>query len=213
MLGVPYFVERGCLRAYATRCGTLFSITVGKPATLLEGLSGHALALGAQSISVEHKDRREWVFANIASTGIGIANYASSSADAKELRANLYAAAKKPMRVIIRGQVYILKVRIFQSFLEDAFEVQIDPAMKPDPSIPPSFTAKQGQYLAFIYHYTKIHRRAPAESDLESYFQVSPPSIHEMIETLHRNGLIERTPGQPRSIRLLVRPEHLPKLG
>ncbi len=42
--------------------------------------------------------------------------------------------------------------------------------------------------------YTKIHHRAPSESDLERYFQVPPPSIHEMIKTLQRNGLIERTP-------------------
>ena len=55
-------------------------------------------------------------------------------------------------------------------------------------------------------------RRAPAESDLERYFQVSAPSIHGMVKTLERNGLIERTPRLARSIRLLVRPEHLPPL-
>jgi Mn-dependent DtxR family transcriptional regulator len=74
------------------------------------------------------------------------------------------------------------------------------------------FTAKQGQYLAFIYNYTKIHHQAPAETDLQLYFRVSPPSIHEMIKTLERNGLIQKTPGQARSIRLLVKPEHLPRL-
>jgi len=41
---------------------------------------------------------------------------------------------------------------------------------------------------------------------------VSPPSVHKMIKTLERNGLIERTPGQARSIRLFVRPEDLPEL-
>jgi hypothetical protein len=185
---------------------------MGKPATLLEGLCGHALSLGAQSIEVEYKDRREWVFAHRGGMVIGIANYASSSADGKELRANLYAAAKKPVRTVIGGQVHILKVRVFESFGEDTFEVSIDPAPKLDPSIAPPFTAKQGQYLAFIYNYTKIHRKAPAELDLERYFQVSPPAIHDMIKTLERNGFIERTPGQARSIRLLVPPEHLPRL-
>jgi hypothetical protein len=185
---------------------------MGKPATLLEGLCGHALSLGAQSIGVEYKDSREWVFAYQGGMGIGIANYQSSGADAKELRGNLYAAAKKPVRTVIGGQVYLLKVRVFESFGEDAFEVSIDPAPKLDPSIAPPFTAKQGQYLAFIYNYTKIHGRAPAESDLERYFRVSPPSVHEMIKTLERNGLIERTPGQARSIRLLVPAEHLPRL-
>ena len=185
---------------------------MGRPTTLLEGLCGHALSLGAQSIEVEYKDGREWVFANQGGIGIGIANYTSSSADAKELRGNLYAAAKKPVRTVIGGQVYILKVGVFESFGEDAFAVSIDPAPKLDPSIAPPFTAKQGQYLAFIYNYTKIHRQAPAESDLERYFRVSPPAIHDMIKTLERNGLIERTPGQARSIRLLVQPEHLPRL-
>ena len=128
------------------------------------------------------------------------------------MRANLYSAAKKPVRTVIGGKVYILHVRVFESFGEDAFAVNIDLAPKLDPSIAPSFTAKQGQYLAFIYNYTKIHRQAPAESDLERYFRVSPPAIHDMIKTLQRNSLIQRTPGQARSIRLLVRPEHLPRL-
>ena len=186
---------------------------MGRPTTLLEGLCGHALSLGAQSIAVRYKDHREWVFADKSGIRIRIANYTSSSSDGKELRENLDAAAKKPVRTVIDGQVYVLKVRVFESFGEDAFEVTIDLAPKLDQSIAPSFTAKQGQYLAFIYNYTKIHRQAPAESDLERYFQVSPPAIHDMIKTLERNGLIERTPGQARSIRLLVQPEHLPRLG
>ena len=75
-----------------------------------------------------------------------------------------------------------------------------------------TFTPKQGQYLAFIHNYTKIHRRPPAESDLQYYFRVSAPAIHEMIKTLERNGLIEKEPGQARSIRVVVRPDHLPRL-
>jgi repressor LexA len=185
---------------------------MGRPATLLEGLCGHALSLGAESIEVEHKDGREWVFARQGAVGFGIANYPSSGADARELRRNLYAAAKKRVRTVVRGQVFTLKVRIFDSFGEDAFEVTINPAPKLDPLTKPSFTAKQGQYLAFIHYYTKIHRQAPAETDMERYFQVSAPSIHGMVKTLERNGLIERTPHQARSIRLLVQPEHLPPL-
>ena len=37
------------------------------------------------------------------------------------------------------------------------------------------FTDKQGQYLAFIFYYTKIHGCAPAEADMQQYFKVSPP--------------------------------------
>jgi DNA-binding MarR family transcriptional regulator len=185
---------------------------MGRPATFLEALCGHALSLGAHSIEVERKERREWVFARKGDIGVAIAKYASSSGDAKDLRANLHAAAKKSVRTVMGGQVYILKVRVFEGFGEDAFEISIDPAPKLDPSIAPSFTAKQGQYLAFIYNYAKIHREAPVESDLQRYFQVSPPAIHDMIKALERNGLIERTPGRARSIRLLVQPEHLPRL-
>src|SRR5215469_13499284 len=185
---------------------------MGKPATLLEGICGYALSIGAQSIEVEYEDGKEWVYANHGNTSISIASYKTSSADAKELRANLYAAAKKPVRTVIDGHVYILKVGIFDSFGEDAFAVSIDLAPKLNPSNTPSFTAKQGQYLAFIYNYTKIRGQAPAESDLERYFRVSPPAVHDMIKTLERNGLIKRTPGLARSIRLCVHPEKLPRL-
>jgi DNA-binding NarL/FixJ family response regulator len=33
------------------------------------------------------------------------------------------------------------------------------------------YSAKQGQYLAFIFYYTKIHGVAPAEADMERYFK------------------------------------------
>jgi Mn-dependent DtxR family transcriptional regulator len=67
----------------------------------------------------------------------------------------------------------------------------------------------QGQYLAFIYHYTKLHRQPPAESDMQRYFQVMPPSVHQMVLTLDAKGFIERFPGQARSIRLLIPREQL----
>jgi len=74
------------------------------------------------------------------------------------------------------------------------------------------YTVKQGQYLAFIYYYTKMNGRAPAESDMQNYFQVTPPSVHQMVVTLEANGLIERIPWQARSIRLLIPREELPDL-
>ena len=80
------------------------------------------------------------------------------------------------------------------------------------PPCEPGFTEKQGQYLAFIYAYTPINRRPPAEADMQRYFQVTPPSVHQMILTLERVGLIKRKPGQPKSIQLLVAPEDLPVL-
>jgi Mn-dependent DtxR family transcriptional regulator len=43
------------------------------------------------------------------------------------------------------------------------------------------YTDKQGQYLAFIHYYSKIHGRAPAEAEMQQYFRVSPPSVHQMV--------------------------------
>ena len=74
------------------------------------------------------------------------------------------------------------------------------------------YTHKQGQYLAFIHTYTKLHRQAPAEADIQAYFRVSPPSVHDMILRLEKQGFINRVPGQPRSIRLEISPEELPGL-
>ncbi len=62
----------------------------------------------------------------------------------------------------------------------------------------------QGQYLAFIYYYTKLNGKAPAEADIQKYFRVSPPSVHNMIVKLDESGLISREHGQSRSIKLLV---------
>ncbi|MGH9341050.1 MAG: LexA family protein [Acidobacteriota bacterium] len=74
------------------------------------------------------------------------------------------------------------------------------------------FTRIQGQYLAFIYAYTKIHRRAPSEADMQAYFDLTAPSVHQMVLTLERRGLISRIPGQARSIHLLIPPTELPLL-
>ena len=74
------------------------------------------------------------------------------------------------------------------------------------------FTEKQGQYLAFIYAYSRIFRRPPAEADMQRHFGVTPPSVHQMVLTLERAGLIRRQPGVPRSIELLVAPKDLPIL-
>lgn len=79
-------------------------------------------------------------------------------------------------------------------------------------TFPPAFTDKQGQYLAFIYAYTKIHRRPPAEADMQAFFQVTPPSVHGMILQLERRGLVRRTPRQARSIELLIDPTDIPPL-
>ena len=75
-----------------------------------------------------------------------------------------------------------------------------------------TFTFKQGQYLAFIHLYTRLHRQPPAEADMQQYFRVSPPSVHQMVVTLERAGFIRRQPRVARSIEVIVDPKHLPEL-
>src|SRR5271155_391644 len=69
-----------------------------------------------------------------------------------------------------------------------------------------TFTPRQGQYLAFIHLYTRLHRRPPAETEMQDYFRVSPPSVHQMVLTLEQAGFIRRQPRTARSIELLVDP-------
>jgi DNA-binding MarR family transcriptional regulator len=75
-----------------------------------------------------------------------------------------------------------------------------------------NYTQKQGQYLAFIYYYTNIDGRAPAEADMGRYFRVSPSAVHQMILMLEKQRLIERVSGQARTIRILLPREELPDL-
>ena len=75
-----------------------------------------------------------------------------------------------------------------------------------------TLTPKQGQYLAFIHLYMRLHRRPPAETDMQQYVRVSPPSVHQMVLTLERRGFIRRQPRTARSIELLVDPKLLPEL-
>jgi repressor LexA len=74
------------------------------------------------------------------------------------------------------------------------------------------YTPRQGQFLAFIYYYNKIHGCPPAERDMQRYFRVSAPAIHQMVVTLDGRGFIDREPGKARSIRLLLSRDQLPDL-
>lgn len=75
-----------------------------------------------------------------------------------------------------------------------------------------SFTFKQGQYLAFIDNYMTMFGRAPAEADLQRFFNTTPPTVHQMVLKLEEKGFISRVPGQARSIKLLVDPNRIPRL-
>ncbi len=76
----------------------------------------------------------------------------------------------------------------------------------------PIFTERQGQFLAYIHQYSVVNGYAPAEADMQRFFQISPPSVHSMVLTLERRGFIRRVPGQARSITLIVPSDSLPPL-
>lgn len=101
------------------------------------------------------------------------------------------------------GRITIGRGKTFESFA-DRGASGIEPMEQ--------FTKLQGQYLAFIAAYSKLNRRPPAEADFQRYFGVSAPSVHNMIVTLERRGLIKRRAGQPRSIELAVPASQVPPL-
>ena len=80
------------------------------------------------------------------------------------------------------------------------------------PDSRPRLTAKQGQYLAFIHAYRRLLGQSPAEADMQRFFQVTSPSVHQMVLSLEKAGLITRQPGIARSITLTVDPANLPEL-
>jgi hypothetical protein len=77
----------------------------------------------------------------------------------------------------------------------------------------PKFTARQGQYLAFIQAYALVNGRPPAEADIMRFFRVTPATVHEMLLTLQQLGLISRKPGVPRSATVILDRTVLPVLN
>ena len=73
-------------------------------------------------------------------------------------------------------------------------------------------TERQGQFLTFIHLYTLLNGRLPAEDDMQCFFRVTGPVVHQMVLALERNGLISRMPGMARSIQLLISAAQLPEL-
>jgi len=74
------------------------------------------------------------------------------------------------------------------------------------------FTPLQGQYLAFIQAYSTLHGRPPAERDMQVFFGVTAPVVHQMILGLASKGFLHREPGKARSIKVALPPESLPVL-
>ncbi|MER9255925.1 MarR family transcriptional regulator [Mesorhizobium sp. M0598] len=63
-----------------------------------------------------------------------------------------------------------------------------------------------------MWTYALLNGRWRAERDRQSFFGVTAPSVHQMVLTLERAGLIRRQPALARTIELLIEPDSLPRL-
>jgi len=96
-----------------------------KDKNILLELLEKAIAAGASEMEIEYKDGCEQVFAVGQGIGIGIASVDSKSREARLLRQELYSIGKKKKMIRLAGREYALRVRIFDSFGEDAFHITI----------------------------------------------------------------------------------------
>lgn len=92
---------------------------------LVEELVSEAIRLGAQALEVEYKDGYEEVWAVKGGIGHGIAKLGSSSPQAVALRDELYDIAERKRRVTVGGCEYELRGRVYESFGEDAFRLEL----------------------------------------------------------------------------------------
>lgn len=92
--------------------------------SILLELVEKAIGAGASEMEIEYKDGREQVFALSQGIGVAIASLDSKSEQAQSLREELYRIAKKK-KMICPGRDYLLRVRVFDSFGEDAFHIII----------------------------------------------------------------------------------------
>ena len=87
---------------------------------------------------------------------------------------------------------------------------ELSPSSRPSIGGP---TRRQGQFLAYIQEYTvRNNGIAPSHSDLQRFFEVTPPSINSMLKRLEEKGYISRIPGKARAISLTIDLQQIPPL-
>jgi hypothetical protein len=90
-----------------------------------ERLASDAIRLGADALEAEYTDGYEQVFAVKNGLGHGIARFVSSTPEAALLRHELHSAARRRRRMTVDGRQYELRGRVYESFGEDAFRVEL----------------------------------------------------------------------------------------
>ena len=100
-------------------------VAVARNPDVLAEVVAFVLSTGATEFEVEYKDGEEQVVAFRGTVGVGVTAFRSDSDAAQELRRQLYALNKKRRKIIHAGIEYVLRVKVFDSFGEDAFRVTI----------------------------------------------------------------------------------------
>ena len=93
--------------------------------SIVQELVAEAIRAGADMIEVEYDEGYEEVYIRKDNIALGINRFNSSSPEATFLRKELYDLAKKKRRIVVDNKEYELRARIYESFGEDAFRVQL----------------------------------------------------------------------------------------
>ena len=94
--------------------------------SVLHALVAQAARAGADALEVEYKDGCEEVVAMRGPIGFGIASFRSGGAEATALRRELHGMAKRRTTITVDQIHYDVRMRIYDSFGEEAFRVEFE---------------------------------------------------------------------------------------
>lgn len=99
--------------------------------SILDRLAASALLAGMDTLEVEYKDGHEQVTALKGAFGYGLARFRSGSAEARALRDELRSVSRRTMFVSIQGREYALRARVYDSFGERAYRIELRSGARP----------------------------------------------------------------------------------
>ena len=104
-----------------------------KQRSMIQELGTEAIRRGADMIEVEYDEGYEDVYLRKDNVGITVARFKASSSKAMLLKKELYGLTKKKQRIAIENALYEFSARVYDSFGEDAFRVQLRRVYKGSP--------------------------------------------------------------------------------
>ena len=119
------FEPGGAVAPAAAESPNRWTQGVGVALSVVERLAREAIRLGADALEVEYKNGHEQVFAVKGGMGYGIASLRSSGSEAASLRDELRAITRRKRRITVGDDEYELRGRVYESFGEDAFRVEL----------------------------------------------------------------------------------------